>query len=212
MGLYCLAGVAVVALAASGAYAQPCPCDGDVNLDTVVDENDLWCLYDQIFWSGECPNGDVNCDGVIDGCDWSAVDCLLAAGGPGCCDVPCGACCFYEMEMQQLTYAQVTETLCTAWLGGEYHGDGVACRPSPCDCQPNGFADGDDIAAGTSEDCNDNGIPDECESPPPADSGACCLEEWGGMFRQRGDALYRCRRGVLRGLHDLPEAEPFSRG
>lgn len=32
------------------------------------------------------------------------------------------------------------------------------------DCNENGISDSEDIAGGTSQDCNDNGMPDECES------------------------------------------------
>jgi len=38
----------------------------------------------------------------------------------------------------------------------------VASRP-PGDCNQNGVADPDDLAAGTSEDCNADGMPDECQ-------------------------------------------------
>ena len=34
-----------------------------------------------------------------------------------------------------------------------------------CDCNGNGVADEDDIAAGSSQDANSNGVPDECEGP-----------------------------------------------
>jgi probable HAF family extracellular repeat protein len=36
--------------------------------------------------------------------------------------------------------------------------------PPAVDCNRNGVADGQDIAAGTSQDCNHNGVPDECET------------------------------------------------
>lgn len=43
------------------------------------------------------------------------------------------------------------------------------------DCNTTGVIDVCDISSGTSQDCDSNGIPDEC-SPPPAD-GACCLPD-----------------------------------
>jgi len=39
------------------------------------------------------------------------------------------------------------------------------CEPPPADCNNNGVADTQDIANGTSLDCNGNLIPDECEPP-----------------------------------------------
>ncbi|MFQ5496164.1 MAG: IPTL-CTERM sorting domain-containing protein, partial [Phycisphaerae bacterium] len=58
---------------------------------------------------------------------------------------------------------------------GIYQGDNVPCTPSPCDCNGNGVPDGEDIASGTSEDCDDDGTPDECEFPPPDTVGRCCI-------------------------------------
>ena len=39
----------------------------------------------------------------------------------------------------------------------------------PQDCQPNGVEDSEDIANGTSQDCNNDGVPDECQSFAPCD-------------------------------------------
>jgi len=42
--------------------------------------------------------------------------------------------------------------------------NGIAAATEPADdCNANGIADTDEIADGTSSDCNENGIPDECE-------------------------------------------------
>ncbi|MCB9851929.1 MAG: PQQ-dependent sugar dehydrogenase [Phycisphaerales bacterium] len=38
----------------------------------------------------------------------------------------------------------------------------------PQDCQPNGVEDGTDIANGTSQDCNNDGVPDECQTFAPS--------------------------------------------
>ena len=48
-----------------------------------------------------------------------------------------------------------------AVAGGEYHSLGLKVGN---DCQPNGILDDQDIAHGTSQDCNRNGVPDECEA------------------------------------------------
>ncbi len=52
---------------------------------------------------------------------------------------------------------------------------GDSRTPTPFrDCQPNGIEDGADIGAGTSDDLNMNGVPDECELPcTPGSSGTC---------------------------------------
>ncbi len=63
----------------------------------------------------------------------------------------------------------------------DWDGDGVEipndnCRlfnPDQIDCQPNGVGDVCDIADGTSQDSNGNGIPDECEGAIPT------VSEWG---------------------------------
>ena len=57
-GLRYIAAVAIVALAAGGAYAGPdCPCDGDANIDGVVDWNDEDCFVELLFrGSSDCPN------------------------------------------------------------------------------------------------------------------------------------------------------------
>ena len=55
-----------------------------------------------------------------------------------------------------------------------------------CDCQPNGIRDKCDIE-GASEDANGNGIPDECEGPPPTE--ACCLPDGSCMMALDVDCL-----------------------
>lgn len=50
-----------------------------------------------------------------------------------------------------------------ATTGGEL--DGADIRERLTDCQPNNVDDSIDVATGDSADDNDNGIPDECESP-----------------------------------------------
>lgn len=46
----------------------------------------------------------------------------------------------------------------------------------PGDCQPNGIGDDQDIAGGTSQDCNGNLLPDECEIPPIGSGPDCNLD------------------------------------
>ena len=48
-------------------------------------------------------------------------------------------------------------------------------NPDQLDCQPNGTGDVCDIADGTSDDCNENGVPDDCETLPPSEiPGSTC--------------------------------------
>ncbi len=82
--------------------------------------------------------------------------------GTSCALVQCaaltGACCVPDGSCVETTIIN-----CTA---GQYQGDGISCLQANCpqpDCDSNGVADSQDIALGTSDDCNTNGVPDECE-------------------------------------------------
>lgn len=55
----------------------------------------------------------------------------------------------------------------TVNIGTDY--DILAARFVLPDCNENGIGDGQDIADGTSEDCDDNGVPDECEPDTDGD-------------------------------------------
>ena len=150
---------------------EPCPCDADVypppggngyvDLDDIL--HTLNCAAG-LAPPGECEQADVNCNGVVDTCDASSVQCAFL-GGPDCCgaDVVCGACC---TEWQGLgPCEQASAELCELFLSGDYRGE-LPCRQANCDfpdCNLNGVPDDEDIATGTSEDCNENGIPDECD-------------------------------------------------
>lgn len=178
--LLCIVALALLALTAESVYAGAgCACDADVDLDGSVGSPDEGCFFGLFFGGrGDCLNMDINCDGVIDACDFAALRCQLDGGGAECCDVPCGACCVGQSSDIQASQncVQTTEVFCTtSFLGGTYEGDGAPCLPSPCDCNNNGEPDGEDIANGFSADCNDNGIPDDCEFPAPNTVGACCL-------------------------------------
>ena len=49
-----------------------------------------------------------------------------------------------------------------------------AADAPPNDCNSNGVPDECDLDAGTSEDCNENGVPDECDVPPLGDYSLDC--------------------------------------
>ncbi len=195
--------VAFTSLIATNALGgvPPCDCSGDVDGNGVLDPGDLSCVEQGIDDPLRCPGGDVNCDGVIDSCDYATIECLLPPnnGGPACCDVPCGACCAFCKSLDGTPGAvgevcrQTTQAGCNNGVQpgpaggmfcqpGIYVADGASCTPSPCDCNGNGVPDGDDIDPTdpdgdglVSDDCNDNGVPDECEFPDPNTVGACCI-------------------------------------
>ncbi len=117
---------------------------------------------------GACCATDGGCtDGVVE-------DCLAGeyrGDGTMCALVDCrtppppimGACCAKD--------GSCTEGLIGDCLTGDYQGDGTTCAPEDCpvtitDCNENGVDDVTDIAAGTSDDCDLNAIPDECEGSP----------------------------------------------
>ena len=76
-----------------------------------------------------------------------------------------GRCC-YDISADSTCVDQVTLAECLARPGPqtfELGGYCVGVGDCPADCNENGIDDADDIANGTSLDCNGNGFPDECE-------------------------------------------------
>ncbi len=156
-------------------YSGP---DGEVNLDDIVVSINLAGTG---HLCGDA-NPDVNCDGVVDFNDTSAVICAYQSR-PDCCNQPVGACCTEEgpcIETDQI----MCEMALTSLGEGVYQGDGTSCSPDPCDCDMDGIPGGCEVSCdlpgcdvegcGLSEDCNGNLQPDECEV------GGCCLEGEGG--------------------------------
>jgi hypothetical protein len=76
-----------------------------------------------------------------------------------------GACCVAERSCEILLESECED------IGGTYVGGFCAGEIDPCmpDCNGNGVGDADDIAGGTSQDCNENGIPDECDADDDGD-------------------------------------------
>lgn len=104
------------------------------------------CTTDRVE-NGECVHSPRNCDdGVfcngVETCDGG--ECVTGAA-------PCAA-------NEQCDEAS---DLCVPPPG---NGGGGGGPPPPPDCNANGIADDVDIAAGTSVDVNENGVPDECET------------------------------------------------
>lgn len=160
------------------------PGDGHVSLvDIVICTQAATGAYDPEGPSGSCPNAsaifqacDIDCSGTVDMCDVGQMHGWLFEGRQPC-TTPCGTCCHSDpagcCELLPPCFVSsrgICEGPATVTRDGVYQGDGTTCSPSPCDCQPNGTPDGQDIAAQTSVDINGNGNPDECEL------GGCCLE------------------------------------
>jgi hypothetical protein len=84
--------------------------------------------------------------------------------GTSCDDCPplTGACCFSDGRQ----CIEISDLSCGI-LGGTFQGGGTTCAQADCpevpDCNQNNVIDSQDISSGTSEDCNGNMIPDECE-------------------------------------------------
>ncbi len=106
----------------------------------------------------ECDDGSFNSDTLSDAC---RTDCTNAGCGDGVVDAG------EECDDGLTTDGDGCSALCVVE-------DGFFCTgmPSVCvlDCNANSVADDQDISSGTSEDCDINGIPDECESNSDGDS------------------------------------------
>ena len=124
---------AAMAVGAASARAGPCPCNGDVSDDGIVDLIDLSVALACI--EGDCSgcvnSCDLNCDGEVDFCDLEIMHCQFFAGpggDPTCCDtVACGACCLIDA-----TCTPGGPTSCPDFAGGTYQGDDTVCDPDPC--------------------------------------------------------------------------------
>ncbi len=188
--------VVVITTFGSRVEAQTCPCEGHMwnnisaetcptppNIKQFVSISDvinaIECAIGVLDPGGpasHCPNAsaalqrcDVDCDGDADWCDVGQVYMLWL--GWQTCSWPCGACCQNEI-LTAPNCIVTTQGFCSDGIilqNAIYLGNGATCNPNPCDCQPNGILDEQDILNGNSFDVNNNGLPDECES------GGCCF-------------------------------------
>ena len=132
---------------------------------------------------------DDECDLGTDNCDVNAT-CDNTPGGFTCaCNTGYsgdGVTCTDDDECDSGTDNCDINATCDNTAGGftctcnaGYAGDGVTCG---LDCQPNGVPDVDELIAGTSQDCNENEIPDECDIGFGVDSNFDWVGADGGGF------------------------------
>lgn len=162
----CACNADLVGVSSEGPTCEP---------DGIISIGDMSALFECIEAQADVRCGrplevcDINCDGIVDLCDFGA---LLEAfrNQPDPCGVACGACCQTEREKLGPCQNASLGACDHALVQGTFVGEGTVCgTPTPCDCQPNGVPDDEDISTGTSTDDNSNGMPDECEP------GACCF-------------------------------------
>ena len=108
---------------------------------------------------GVCGNAEVDCCIGVQG-GWGIAGCE----NQECCETVCAAdpfCCEIEWDVD----------CATDGFNGSGNGARILC-PALCggnDCNNNGVPDDEEIANGSSDDCNLNGSPDECESDQDGD-------------------------------------------
>ncbi|MEK6675442.1 MAG: hypothetical protein AABZ47_07280 [Planctomycetota bacterium] len=145
----------------------PCACSGDINNSGTITAADFSLFLDCLGGVSSDPDCDVNCDGVVDLRDLGDLECEFRGNFPPgqCCEQVHGACC---VPLYSFECIETPEATCDD-VPGEYHGDGTTCDPSPCDC-------------------NNNGIPDDCE----LDCAACPLTDPPYQFPQCGRITKDC--------------------
>jgi hypothetical protein len=131
------------------------PCNGDVNFDGSIDQDDLLIVGNCVDCVGSpIPACDVNCDMVIDFLDFGDELCLLYFPASDCCPLPHGGC--RDTTLVQ-SCVLVPEAFC-AFIGGVYLGDGEACPPGTGDCNGNGVSDGCEPQCTSDLDCDDGNV------------------------------------------------------
>ena len=116
--------------------------------------------------------GDRNGNGILDACEEPITDCNgnevddatdIANNTSTDCDengVP------DECQSREDCNENGRPDFCELLAGGDADGNGILdeCEPSITDCNGNRVPDDEDIANGTSRDCNEDGVPDECDA------------------------------------------------
>lgn len=133
-----------------------CPCDGDVNGDSVIDNDDEFIVENCVRCNG-APNPacDVNCDGEINVHDYGDLYCLQSLSPAQCCAPAHGACRKISLPFRCIVTSQA---FCT-FVNGTYDGDGSGCGFTDLDANGNGIGDNcfnEPDGCTTSTDCTDN--------------------------------------------------------
>jgi len=146
-------------------------CDADVDGSGSVLGGDLsaYLMCQGLQPAGECAAADVNCDGVINGCDLAVIQCAQNTSNDGsCCEtVRCGSCvdesgCAIGAAVQCAERGQVF-TECGRCESGDVLP--ASCGPAPaCRCNPDVDGDGGNGLDDTAQilDCIAEGDRPEC--------------------------------------------------
>ena len=142
----------------------PDECEPDCNGNGVADECDITSGTSQDCNTNGVPDEcelttdtDCNGNGVLDVCEVTTETDCNANGVPDECELTTETDCNENGILDECELT--TETDC--------NGNGILdeCEiTTETDCNGNGVLDACDITSGTSQDCNENGVPDECET------------------------------------------------
>ncbi len=143
-----------------------------------------WRWYSNTF--GAAPNADVFVVAISNngGSTWTTVE-TVGPSGPE----TSGGWFYHEFDVTDFVAptSQMRVRFVASDLGegslveaavDDFLVEAIDFCPTITDCNENCVDDLVDITRGASVDCNDNGVPDECEiGAPPCTNGACCFED-----------------------------------
>jgi subtilisin family serine protease len=141
-----------------------CESESDCNGNGVPDVCDVWAGT-----SPDC-NGNLlpdecdifDCGPSVGSCPGYGSCCEMSGNGtPGC---ECASCCAAVCAFDPTCCTQAWDSWCAFAAYYMVECDcGAPWQPWSTDCNENGVPDECDIAAGVSDDCNGNALPDECD-------------------------------------------------
>jgi hypothetical protein len=155
------------------------------------DEWDRLCAVEvQGFGCGSCDMvSDCNANGTPDECEvvggGPAHDCCETGHGPGCSDANIEAC---VCALATYCCEEDWDSLCVLLM--TFLGCGSCEAGGNNDCNTNGVPDDCEISDGLARDCNSNSVPDECEVS--AGPGVVVAPEVDGGQNHCADAEYAC--------------------
>lgn len=175
--------------------ACACPCNGDLNGDSLVDLEDVIMVLECQRGQTTNPGCDIDCDGDADLRDIGIIFDQFS-GLLGTCGLPSGACCLQSGGVvpcfESTGFGTPPGGNCNfLFQAGTYQGDGTTCDSMPCDCNQNSIPDMCDLdcgpangpcdvpGCGMSTNCDGDDYLDECESPNPNSVGRCCFVSMG---------------------------------